>query len=385
VSEGRLSPLEGDHEADVLVIGDGPSAAAAAAALELARRGRRVVLLETASGAAALSSADLGCIPTGPALPYSEAAARWGRSTAGEIWQEYRESHERLRELLASLGRDCGYRQNGGFLLALERVAGMALADSEDLLREDGFPGEFLDHYMFEARFDLRGFAGAYWAADDGELDPRAFARTLRTAVRNAGARVHGAGPGLTLDLSTSGAHAATAQGSVKAPCALLALEVAAFHLLPGLEERMVALQGGRLVGRMPAGPSLPATARVLGDGCAWRAIESELRAVRLSPGTTGGAEGPADAGLDALEVFLGARLSAPLRRVRRWRGTAAASRDGFPLVGLLPGRPAALIAGLAGLGHAYTLTAARWAAEALVVGADPTPPRLRAARAWKD
>jgi glycine/D-amino acid oxidase-like deaminating enzyme len=134
----------------------------------------------------------------------------------------------------------------------------------------------------------------------------------------------------------------------------------------------MVARQARRLVGRVPDGASLPGLARVPSRGWAWRAAGREVHAVRLSPGP------PVDTGAD-----LAAHLPPRCTPVERWSGRIAVALDGLPLVGPLPGRPAALIAGLADTGHAYTLAAARWAAEALVTGADPTPARFRAARAF--
>jgi glycine/D-amino acid oxidase-like deaminating enzyme len=351
----------------VLVVGAG--APAAVAALEIARRGRSVVQLEEPAAAAEAAGLDLGTIPTGLLLPYSEAVARWGRTEAAAIWQIHREGHERLRELLAWLGRDCGYRGSGGFLLASSREEGTALADSEDLLREDGFPGEFLDHYMFEARFDLQGFAAAYWSADEADLDPRAFGRALADAVANV-ARVQSGRPILELELSSRGVRAATDHGTITAAAAVLALDSGALRLVPGLSERLRVVSARRLDSRLPDGPSLPAMARVLGHGCAWRCVARDVQALARGDGET---------------AELSAHVPAALDPLGHWEGQAVVTPDGFPLVGLLPGRPAALIAGVADLGHACTVTAARWAAEALVTGSDPTPERFRAARAWKN
>jgi glycine/D-amino acid oxidase-like deaminating enzyme len=58
------------------------------------------------------------------------------------------------------------------------------------------------------------------------------------------------------------------------------------------------------------------------------------------------------------------------------------ASSDGFPWIGLLPGLPAAAAVGFGSLGHGYALLAARWVAEAIRTGRDPTPRRYRADRA---
>ena len=120
-------------------------------------------------------------------MPYTKARAVFGRDEARMIWECHRESHQRLRVLLPDLGDDCGYRGNGGFVLARDRQEALDLADSEDALREDGFAGEFLDHYMLEARFGVRGFSGAYWAADDGEVDAVALLRRMAAHARGAG------------------------------------------------------------------------------------------------------------------------------------------------------------------------------------------------------
>src|SRR5262249_6213995 len=149
------------------------------------------------------------------------------------------------------------------------REEGTALADSEDLLREDGFPGEFLDHYMFEARFDLQGFAATYWSADEGDLDPRAFARAIGDAVANV-ARVQSGSPILELELSSRGVRAVTERGRVNATAAVLVLDSGALRLVPGLAERLRMVSARRLDSRLPDGPSLPAMARVLGRGCGW-------------------------------------------------------------------------------------------------------------------
>src|SRR5262245_36351929 len=121
-------------------------------------------------------------------MPYPEACRRFGRDAAREVWEVYRESHERLRSFASGLPDDCGYRQQGAFLLAMDRRVASLLADGEDMLREDGFAGEFLDHYMLEARLSLAGFAGGYWSADDAEVDPSRLERALRKAARERGA-----------------------------------------------------------------------------------------------------------------------------------------------------------------------------------------------------
>jgi len=60
------------------------------------------------------------------------------------------------------------------------------------------------------------------------------------------------------------------------------------------------------------------------------------------------------------------------------WEATVGASVDGLPVIGLVPGRPLAVAVGLGTLAGSYAFVAARWLAEAIASGRDPTPPLLR-------
>jgi glycine/D-amino acid oxidase-like deaminating enzyme len=362
--------LAGDREADVVVLGAGITGCAAA--LELARAGRQAVVLEAGALGSGAAATDLGLVPLGLGVPYVEAVRRFGREGACEVWETHRESQTRLRELMAGLGADCGYRQAGGFLLAESRDEASALSDSEDLLREDGFAGEFLDHYMLESRFDVAGFSGAYWAAEEGEVDSRRLVQALAGAATEGGAVFHEESPIRELDLTTSGAEAVTSHGRVRAPWAMVALDGAAPSLVPLLEGRIVALEGEIQALEPEPGAVLPSPARTVGSGRAWRLGADGLRMVRFGPPRTGA--GDTEPGAGRLRV-----LPSP---AARGSATLGASRDGFPWIGLLPGLPAAAAVGYGSLGHGYALLAARWAVEAIRTGRDPTPPRYRADRA---
>ena len=134
-----------DTDADAVVLGAG--LAGAAIARELASRKRRVVLVGATGDALDPS---LGHVLVGPGIPYGDAARRWGRAQAREIWEGQRENGDRLRLFVESLRGGCDYRRAGGFLLAGDREQGQRLAEGEDMLREDGFPGEFLEHVVVE-------------------------------------------------------------------------------------------------------------------------------------------------------------------------------------------------------------------------------------------
>ena len=359
----------GKHEADVVVLGAG--LAGLATALALLRPGRRVAVVEAASVAAGASGADLGHVATGLGMPYTRAVARHGGEGARAIWEWHREGQERLRAQIAGLRDDCGYRQGGGFILARDRAEGLELADSEEALHDDGFGGEFLDHYMLEARFAVRGFAGAYWARDDGEVEPVALLGALAAAAVARGAALFEASPVVAAQADARGVCVKTAGGEVHAAAGVVALGAQAPLLFPALAPVLLPLAARRLVCTFPSGPALPSPARTVDGRLGWRLGQDFRIAAFGEPGGT----------FESLASVLDAHFIAPPRPHGRWAGTLSTTPDGLPLVGPLPGGPLVAVLGLGALGASWAFMAARWAAEALDQGKDVAPPLLRASR----
>lgn len=370
----RRATLEADRDYDVVVVGGG--LAGCATALELARRGRRVGVLES-GGLANGTGASFGHVRVGLEIPYSEAAGSLGRDGAREVWEAHRENRAWIEQTLGALGQDCAYRVAGGFRLAETRAQGLTLAESEDMLREDGFSGEFLDHYMLEARFDVHGFAGAYWAADDAEIDAARFVGALGAAAERAGAVIHEGSPVLDLDLSARGAEAVTARGRARAPLAVIALGPHAPRLVPFFEGRIAPVEGRRLVFERNPSASLPSPAELRRGRLSWRVLEKGLLVGSLGLPREEAAP-PVD-----VEAFVAERLPGVAGvLLERASGLAAQVADRLPLVGPVPGLPAIAVCGFGTGGLSCAPLAARWAAEVAVTGRNPTPTRFRAARA---
>jgi glycine/D-amino acid oxidase-like deaminating enzyme len=349
-------------QADVLVLGAGLNGCLAAR--DLARAGRRTLVVAPASDH---GDTGLGHVPSGPALSYAAAVARWGRPGARELWELQRESHSALRALLEEWGRSFAYQEVGGFTLATDRPEGLALAESEDLLREDGFTGEFLDGYMLEARFAVRGFAAAYWSASEAELDGAALAAAARAGALDAGA-VWREAPVERLEVSAKGVVAVTPEGRLRAPVSVLAgVEVSA--LVPWLRDRMEQEERHGIRLRVREAFPVPTPARTEGSGAGWTtsAGELHLEVAEADPG---------DFAARHLPDLTGPRAAA-------WSRRAGRSRDALPWVGPLPDLP--LVAALAGPDLTWAPLLSRWAVSSLLTGRDATPPRLRAARAASD
>lgn len=378
-------PLTGTQRADVCVLGAGMTGCAAA--LELARRGLKVIVLEAKALGAGASGRNLGHIATGLGSHYLAAIETFGREGAREIWETHRENHARLKELLAEIGTECGYDARGGFQIAVDREEARALADSEDLLRDDGFTGEFLDHYMVEARLGVRGFAGGYWCADDAVIDSLAFVHALARAAEGHGAVFHEASPVLVLEADASGVTARSERGVVAAARALVTLNAFAGPLVPFLAERIRPLRGQCLavdgVFEVPS-PAYADHGRVY-----WRQVSGRLLVGGFDDLALD-AESTAELGVtpliqSAILDFARQHLNVGERRVvQRWSGIMGISLDGFPFIGPIPGTPLVCAAGFTALGFGYAMLAALWASEVMATGRDLTPARYRAARAFQ-
>ncbi len=355
------------READVAVVGTGLPALAAA--LELSRRGASVVVLGSAP--AEERPLGLGLALLGPGRPYAQVARAIGRSEARLVWAAGCENHLRLRALVEEARRDCGYAPRGSFLLARERVEAALLAESEDMLRDDGFPGEFLDHYMLETRFDLSGFPGAYWAAEDAEIDGPLLLGALGEWARAAGIGFE-PGPVRAVVVEASGVRVEIEEGIVRAGAVLVATDGPIGDLVPELRPRLRPAAAARLRVPLLAGAVLPAAVRTADGRIAWQGGEGSLLLAGIGASEAASAE--------ALEDFA-TRIPVDAASARRWSEPGEVSADGLPIVGRLPGRPLAVACGFGALSAGLAFAAARWMADAVLSGSDPTPEPLRATR----
>lgn len=358
-------------DVEVAVVGAGLPALVVA--LELARRAKRVSVLGWAG--AEERSAGLGLVVLGPGRPYARVVSALGRDDARAVWSAGRSNLDRLRAFLEETRHDCGYDPRGSFLLARDREEAVSLARGEDMLRDDEFPGEFLDHYMLETHFDVSGFAGAYWAAHGGELDGARLAATVATAARASGVAFRPA-PVRALESGRWGAVIETDEGSVRAAQAVVATDAVASALVPELGASLRPAAPERLRVVVEEGARVPTAARTADGRLAWQA-----RGGRLTLAATGGVRPDhAQAGSSEAEL-VPQGLPVVAGGGHGWVESAEVAVDGLPVVGRLAGRPLAVACGFGALAASFSFAAAAWVADALLTDQDPTPRALHAGR----
>lgn len=353
---------------DVAVVGSG--LVARTVALELARRGGSVTVVESQTDGAKVGP---GLIAAGTGHPFDRVVDTLGRTDALAIWDAGRESRTLLVEFLDDVGRDCSLEAKGSFLLAGTREEAEALAESEDALRDEGFPGEFLDHYMLETHFDVSGFAGAYWAADDMAVDPADLLATVHAAALAAGVTFR---PDRALSVGGDDDRAAveTADASVPASAVVVATDDLPGHLLSRMAPSLLPPRHARLHAEVQAGASLPSAARTADGRIAWQVLGSRVSlAATGGPRSTPEDPGPLAAMAPRLHVQAGSEAPA--------HGPGGRTTDLLPIVGALGPGPFHAACGLGPLEAGLAFVVARWIAETVLTGRDPTPRPFRSDR----
>lgn len=259
------APLEGLAAADLAVIGGGFTGCAAA--LEAARLGASVRLLEAEVIGHGGSGRNVGLVNAGLWLPPDEVVARLGAEAGARLITALAAAPDRVFDLIAREGIDCEARRAGTLHLA-HSPAG--LRDLEARLaqgRRLGAPLALLDAAETARRTGTAAYHGALFDPRAGTIQPLAYVRGLAQAAQRAGAALHEASPVRALERHGDIWHLTTPMGEVRARAVLVATN--AYHLGPlaGFRPEYVAVHYGQ-VATDPLPAALRATLLPGGEGC---------------------------------------------------------------------------------------------------------------------
>lgn len=180
--------LAGETKADVAIVGGGITGLSTA--LELASRGRSVVLAEAASVGWGASGRNNGqVIPTMTGAEPDGMAARFGE-TGERFAQLVSDSASFVFDLIRRHGIDCEAVQNGWFQPAHSPGRVKLSAARVEAWARRGAPVRLLDATETAALVGSKDWYGGMLNASGGHLNPLAYVRGLAKAAEAAGARI---------------------------------------------------------------------------------------------------------------------------------------------------------------------------------------------------
>jgi glycine/D-amino acid oxidase-like deaminating enzyme len=246
-------PLSG--QADVAIVGGGYCGIVAAA--ELARRGRRVVLVEADAFGTGASTRNGGMV-----IPELKHGPRWLTKrygpAGGELVEAVFDAFALVERLVEEWAIDCDYERSGGLLLAHHQaqVAGLVAAMHEwrDDLGEDA---RFLPRDELRTEIGTDEYHGGLLVARTGGLQPAKYHAALVRRALDAGAELHEHVRASSIAPRRGGGiRLTTTRGVVEADEVFVATNAYADDLVPALRQRVVPI-GSFIIATEPLDPEV--------------------------------------------------------------------------------------------------------------------------------
>jgi glycine/D-amino acid oxidase-like deaminating enzyme/nitrite reductase/ring-hydroxylating ferredoxin subunit len=324
-------PLQGDAEADLVVVGGGITGLTAA--LLAARGGARVILLEARRLALGTTGNTTAKVTTLHGLVYSELKGRLGLESARAYAELNRLGLERVRDLVDDLAIDCDLSEMDAVTYTEEANRRPEIEREVEVATSLGFPASYTETVSLPYPI-----AAAVRFTGQALFHPRRYALGLARALESAGGTIHESTRVLDAGLDGDRCQVRTARGLVRADRVIVATLLPVFDRM-GLFART---EPSRSYALSAAAPDTSISAMYL-------SADTPTRSVRPHPDPTGtklivtgeehktGQDPEPMQRHDALERYTRERLGAEPEH--RWSAQDYRTTDGLPFIGRLDPR----------------------------------------------
>ncbi|ERK17849.1 oxidoreductase [Pantoea sp. AS-PWVM4] len=231
-----LPSLQGEHRADVCIVGGGYTGLTTA--LTLAKQGVKVMLLEAQQAGFGGSGRNAGhCTPTFTHFSLPELRRLLGEPWAERLIRRQTQANHQVSAMIRDYHIDCEWQQNG-YLQAAARPGAMKLI--EEKARQYNAVGahtEAVDAAQAERISGSPRFYGGWFHHEGGHLNPLGYARGLARAVGQEGGEVYCASPVSEVKKQGTAWQVITPQGHVLADKVIFATGAYTVAGWPQLEQ----------------------------------------------------------------------------------------------------------------------------------------------------
>jgi glycine/D-amino acid oxidase-like deaminating enzyme len=330
-------PLEGEHSAEVVVVGGGITGVSTA--LHLAESGIAVTLLEAHGPGWGASGRNGGQVNPGLKVDPDVVVQHFGTDLGERMNALSGGAPDFVFGLIERLNIDCDARRNGTLRAAVSARQALRLRASAAQLERRGLAVELLSGPALEQATGTPRYALAMFDPRGGDLHPLRYTRGLAAAARAAGAQLYDNSRALRLEKPGQRWQVSTAGGSVAAPHVVLATNGYTDNLWAKLKTTIVPVFGAMAA----SAPLSDSAARCILPS---RAVLYEIGAVtcyyrvdrqqRLLLGGRGPMREVSDvASIKHLLAYAGRLWPAagPLTWTHAWGGQLAMTTDHYPHV----------------------------------------------------
>ena len=209
-------PLEGEHRADVCIIGGGFTGLSAA--LHLAEAGASVTLLEAGDVGSGASGRNGGQVIPGLKLDPTDLEAALGPEQGARLTALVGGAADFVFDLVRRHRLDCDARQDG-WIKACHSEAALRLASlTAREWSQRGGAVEEIDRVRIAELTGTRAYVGGFVDHRGGVVQPLSYSRGLARVAHEAGARIHERSVACTPRQSDGQWLVPTPSGSVRAP-----------------------------------------------------------------------------------------------------------------------------------------------------------------------
>ena len=340
-------PLSGTVEAEACVVGGG--VAGLACGRRLAQHGIETVLLERDLVAGGASGRNGGFLIAGVAVFHNDARERYGPDRARAIYARTLAAQEEVYELAAELDVPEAVRRVGLLRLAVSDEEAEHVRQHAEALREDGFPGELVEHDELPPALQRTGRVGCF-TEHDGALHPALWYRALAEDAEAAGVRICERSPVRGPVPAPAEGPVETDAGGVRARHVIVAADGALPALVPEYAGR-VRPRRLHMVATAPLAPLLePMVYARWGYEYLQQRPDGRVLAGGFSDVDGENSYTDSDAGSpviwDLVERYLREDLGVDAEITHRWAGVVGYTEDSLPYVGEVPRRPGLYVAG---------------------------------------
>jgi glycine/D-amino acid oxidase-like deaminating enzyme len=229
------------------------------AAIQLARAGARVCLLERETMGWGASSRNGGIVH--PGLQYGRAALRrrYGDRLGDELFHDGIAAFRTAERFIADQGVDADYRRSGLAILAWSKADLDALELELQEMREEGLTGRALRGTDVRAEVGTDHYPGAIVIEEAGMIHPGRYMAALAQAAVAAGVDIHAHTTVLGAEMAGPERVVRTPRGAMRAGAVVMATNGYTGGAVPWLQERIVPV-GSYIIATEPMSEGLAAS-----------------------------------------------------------------------------------------------------------------------------